>query len=105
MIIYAGLITSENEIDGAEYFEGPHGDLYEFKYEVVLENDGDGFIRFSDSIGRMVPVDFSQIQDIAEMFGRIARFAAERTAVTEQLIDDLQNTNTWLRDEIRDITG
>lgn len=88
------------------YFVSSEGNLFNYKYEVNTDGEVDGFVRFSDTLGRMVPVDFDDIVDIAEMWGRLARFVMDRKQAYAERINALQTQETWLQDEIRDkITG
>lgn len=105
MKILAGLIQNEDFRDLEGTFEGPNGGHYDFQFEVVDDGPNTGVIRFSDSIGRMVPVDFEQLGDIAEMFARIHRFNEKRAALSKDLMDELINDQTWLQDEITEFVG
>lgn len=110
MYILAGKVSNDllkmyDEDSLASLFTDTKGNYYEYKFEVHLENNEGGFIRFSDSIGRMVPVDFDDLRDVAEMFARLSRFAVERKVTSESLLDELKNRRTWLEDELADITG
>lgn len=110
MEILAGKVSDEllaiyDEESIASLFTDKAGNYYEYKFEVILEDGNEGFIRFYDSIGRVVPVNFDDIRDVAEMFGRISRFVAERKRIGEHLINALKFEPTWLHDEITEITG
>ncbi len=105
MKILAGLIKDDGFRDLEGTFKGQNGDHYDYQFEVVDDGPNTGFIRFSDSIGRMVPVDFEQLGDIAEMFARIHRFNEKRAALSKDLMDELINDKTWLADEISEFTG
>lgn len=105
MKILAGLIKDDGFRDLEGTFEGPTGLRYDFQFEVVDDGPNQGYVRFMDSIGRMVPVDFDQLGDIAEMFARIYRFNRQRDAVGRELLDELINGKTWLEDEITEYTG
>lgn len=104
MKILAGLIKDNDTRDLDGCFE-QNGNFYDYQFEVVDDGPDTGFIRFSDSLGRMVPVDFDQLGDVAEMFARIYRFNRQREAVRKDLLDDLINGKTWLEDEIAEFTG
>lgn len=101
MYILAGLVNPEERDDVSGCFQTEAGQFYDFKFQVLEDQQ---FIRFYDSVGRMVPVDFSELRDIAEMFARIHRYVAKKKCVTGELLDELANTDTWLDDEIREYT-
>lgn len=107
MKILAGLASEDQiEMGGTEgLFESPEGMFYNYQFEVVDEGAGNGFIRISDSVGRMVPMDFDDIENLAEMMARIARFAVTKRHMEDNMLDDLMTKNTWLADELDEIAG
>lgn len=107
MKILAGLASEEQiEMGGTEgLFESPEGIFYNYQFEVVDEGNGNGYVRISDSVGRMVPMDFDEIEDLAEMFARITRFAVAKRHVEDNLLKDLMTKNTWLADELDEVAG
>ena len=105
MKILAGKLSTQDAYmidDATGYFSDPTGNLYAFQFEVVTEDETDGFIRLTDSVGRMVPIDFSELGDVVEMMARIQRFSVQRILNHENLMDHLVNKETWLQDELRE---
>ena len=62
--IFFGAYTQDelDEMGIDDVFEH-NGSFYEYRLDVYLE---DGFIRLTDSIGRMVPVDMTHYQEFAK---------------------------------------
>lgn len=46
------------------FFGGSDGNDYNFMLDVEFEGNGDGHLRITDSIGRMVPVDFNDLDSM-----------------------------------------
>lgn len=85
--IYFGAYSPEDlqemDIDTFEH----NGTNYEFQLEVHLE---DGFIRITDTIGRMIPLDMTHYQDLAkamEMVMSLQRLQDYRNKIDEVLND------------------
>ena len=85
--IYFGAYSADDldemDIDAFEH----NGTFYEFKLEMYLE---DGFVRVSDTIGRMIPMDMTHYQDFAkamEMVMSLQRLQDYRNQVDEVLND------------------
>lgn len=63
---YFGKLTEEMFEMGVDEspFQDAKGNEYEFEVQFHSDGNGDGFIRITDSIGRMVPVDCSHIREL-----------------------------------------
>ena len=102
MYILAGLVNPEDRDDVTGCFQSEEGRFYDYKFEI---HENEKFLRLHDTVGRMIPIDFNELRDIAEMFARIHRYVAKKECVTGELLDELAHTDTWLDDEIREYTG
>lgn len=80
--IYFGPV-SEDVADEFETFE-VNGVNYDFHMEVNVE---DGFVRISDAIGRMVPVDITEIESMLGAL-RLAKDLMEAPDVKAFVVDE-----------------
>lgn len=46
------------------FFGGSDGNDYNFMLDIEFEGNGDGHMRITDGIGRMVPVDFADLDSM-----------------------------------------
>lgn len=72
---YIGVFTEEMFDMGAEEspFQDEKGNEYEFEVQYHPEGDGNGFIRITDSIGRVVPVDISHVSELISALLEVER--------------------------------
>lgn len=86
--IYFGAYSATDLEDmGIESALVHNGTSYEFRLDMYLE---DGFIRITDSIGRMIPLDVTHYQELAkamEMVTSLQRLQDYRNQVDEVLND------------------
>ena len=80
-------IKEEQSLEPLEdnYFKACSSDSY-YQYEIELDEDT---VRISDSIGRSVPVDISEIGAMAAMLNRIDNYVKNKEKVNEYLLQTL----------------
>lgn len=71
-------------------FKSPDGNHFMYKINYT-END---YLTITDSVGRSMPMDYTEIEDIAEMLARIVRYQLAKACVEEALMDGLMNVPT-----------
>jgi hypothetical protein len=65
------LTSSTTDLDSQDLtglFIGPNGNYFNYEVEYV-END---FVRIKDSVGRIMPIDYTEVRDFAIMLTAIA---------------------------------
>ena len=67
-------------------FKSASGELYSYEVELVKEED---MVRITDNLGRMVPVDISELDDLVEVLERIANYVACKECMEERLFNGL----------------
>lgn len=60
------------------FFKGCNGNLYNFQIEVNEEEEGEGFIRITDGIGRMIPVDFRDLQGMTSVLRTLESYLQDK---------------------------
>lgn len=104
LILSAPLKNIDENFDTSGYFQSPDNDtLYSFKIETVDEPDGNGFLRLYDSIGRMVPVDYTDMEDLIETLCRVHRYNVTLQVNKEVAMQQLNELPSYFSDEMNDI--
>lgn len=67
-------------------FKSASGELYSYEVELVKDED---MVRITDALGRMIPIDVSELDDLVEVLERIANYVACKECISERLYNGL----------------
>lgn len=77
MRIAFGLVP-DAYINDSEYFTGSNGKHYYFELEVDEEGDGNGSFRITDTCGRVMPMDFEQLDDTIKVLTTLQHYLKDK---------------------------
>lgn len=105
MILYTTPINPELIEDTEGYFTTDNKTYYGFKIEVVDDTLDSGFIRITDSIGRMIPVDFDNLESLTEVLARLVRLNVSRQEDEVYRMKEFEEDPSALKYELDEIRG
>lgn len=65
------------------FFTGQDGNKYSYELEFEAEGDGNGHLCITDTIGRIMPLDFEDVGPLINVLTRIKAYANDQAAFNQ----------------------